>query len=66
MKTVEIRVPDEVMTRLENLLTTQGTGYVSVNTNDVLGREALLTDLLILGLDALDAGETSFPDDVDD
>jgi hypothetical protein len=66
MKTVEIRVPDDMMTRLENLLASQGTDYVSVNTNEVAGREALLTDLLILGLDALDAGETSFPDDDED
>lgn len=66
MKTVEIRVPDDMMARLEKLLTAQGTDYVSVNTNEVAGREALLTDLLILGLDALDAGETSFPDDADD
>ena len=66
MKTVEIHVPDDVMKRLENLLATQGTGYVSVNTSEVTGQEALLTDLLILGLDALDAGETTFPDDVDE
>jgi hypothetical protein len=66
MKTVEIHVPDDIMVRLEHLLATQGTDYVSVNTNEVVGREALLADLLVLGLDALDVGEAEFPDDIDE
>lgn len=64
MKTVEIQVPDEVMKCIEHLLATQGKNYVSVNTSEVAGREALLTDLLILGLEALE--EADFPDDLED
>jgi hypothetical protein len=63
MKTLQINVPDEVMARLEKLATEQGgDNYVSVNTNEVNGRDGLFTDLLILGLDELQAGEAEFPD----
>ena len=62
MKVLKINVPDDVMARLEKLATEQGNGYVSVNSNEVSGRDALFTDLLILGLDELEAGEADFPD----
>lgn len=66
MKTLEIHLPDDVMERLEKLIAQQGTNYASVNTTELTGRDALLTDLLILGLDEIEAGETEFPDDVED
>ncbi len=66
MKTLQINIPDAVMERLEKLVTEQGgTDYVSVNSDEIGGRDALLTDLLILGLDELDVGEAEFPDDKD-
>jgi hypothetical protein len=64
MKTLQINLPDEVMARLEKLANEQGgDSYVSVNSSEVNGRDALFTDLLILGLDELEAGEAAFPDD---
>ncbi|RKZ45670.1 MAG: hypothetical protein DRR16_10085 [Candidatus Parabeggiatoa sp. nov. 3] len=64
MKTLQINVPDQLMERLEKLASEQGgENYVSVNSNDVNGKDALFTDLLVLGLDELDAGEAEFPDD---
>ncbi len=67
MKTLQINLPDDVMERFEKLAREQGgTHYVSVNTNEVTGHDALLTDLLILGLDELEVGEAEFPDDVED
>jgi hypothetical protein len=66
MKKLEVSLPDDVVARFEKLFVEQGgNGYVSVNSNDVSGRDALVTDLLILGLDELAAGEAEFPDDVD-
>jgi hypothetical protein len=63
MKTLQINLPDEVMERFEKLLAKQdGDNYVSVNTDEVSGKDALLTDLLILGLDELQAGEAEYPD----
>ena len=67
MKTLQVNLPDEVMKRIETLAAEQGgPNYVSVNSNEVRGYDALLTDLLILGLDELDVGESQFPDDVED
>ncbi len=64
MKTLQINIPDHLMERLEKLASEQGgENYVSVNSNDVNGKDALFTDLLVLGLDELDAGEAEFPDD---
>ncbi|OQW93161.1 MAG: hypothetical protein BWK79_12625 [Beggiatoa sp. IS2] len=63
MKTLEVQLPDEVIARFEKLVASRGEGYVSVNTDEVGGRNALLTDLLILGLDELEAAESDFPDD---
>jgi hypothetical protein len=63
MKTLEVHLPDEVVVRFEKLVASRGEDYVSVSTNEVKGRDALLTDLLILGLDELEAGESEFPDD---
>jgi predicted transcriptional regulator len=64
MKTLQINLPDEVMARLDKLANEQGgDSYVSVNSSDVNGRDALFADLLILGLDELEAGEAAFPDD---
>jgi hypothetical protein len=66
MKMLQINIPDELMNRLEKLAVEQGgSNYVSVNTNEIKGKDALFTDLLILGLDELEAGEASFPDDED-
>jgi hypothetical protein len=66
MKKLEVSLPEDVVARFEKLFVEQGgSNYVSVNTNDVGGRDALFTDLLILGLDELAAGEAQFPDDVD-
>ncbi len=67
MKTLQLNIPDDVMVRIEKLAAEQGgPNYVSVNSNEVQGRDALLTDLLILGLDELDVGESQFPDDIED
>lgn len=64
MKTLQINLPDAVIERFEKLATEQGgDNYVSVNTNEVSGQDALFTDLLVLGLDELEAGEAEFPDD---
>lgn len=65
MKTLEINLPDNVVARIEKLAAEQGDGYASVNSTEVTGRDALLTDLLVLGLDELAAGEDDFPDDAD-
>lgn len=67
MKTLQINLPNDVVERFEKLAKEQGGDhYVSVNTNEVNGYDALFTDLLILGLDELEAGEAEFPDDVED
>lgn len=66
MKTLQINLPDAVIARFEKLALQQGSSYVSVNSTEVSGKDALFTDLLILGLDELDAGESEFPDDVED
>ena len=63
MKTVEVYLPDDVMRRFEKLSVERGNDYVSVNTDEVKGKDALLTDLLVLGLDELIAGESEFPDE---
>lgn len=64
MKKLEANLPDNVLTRFDKLFQEQGgEGYVSVNTDEVTGRDALLTDLLILGLDQLIDTEAQFPDD---
>lgn len=64
MKILQVNLPDEVMQRIEKLATEQnGTEYISVNTNEVRGLDALVTDLLILGLDELEVGESQFPDE---
>lgn len=66
MKMLQINIPEELMNRLEKLAIEQGgANYVSVNTNEIKGKDALYTDLLILGLDELEAGEASFPDEED-
>jgi hypothetical protein len=65
MQTIQLQIPDEIYQRLEKLVAAQGADYASVNT-DLTGRDALLTDLLVLGLDEIDAGEEEFPDDVED
>lgn len=66
MKTLQINLPDAVVDRFEKFALQQGSNYVSVNSSEVSGQDALFTDLLILGLDELDAGEAEFPDDVED
>lgn len=63
MKTITISVPDNVAQRLDKLVNALSEDYVSVNTSEVTGQDALLTDLLILGLDEIAAGEAEFPDD---
>lgn len=62
MKTLQFQVPDEIFERLEKLAQ-QRADYASVNT-DLTGRDALFTDLIVLGLDEITAGEEEFPDDV--
>ncbi len=62
MKTLQINLPDEVAARFEQLAAAQGDDYASVNTSEVTGRDALFTDLLVLGLEELTAGEEAFPD----
>lgn len=67
MKTLQLNIPDDVMVRIEKLAAEQGgPNYVSVSSNEVQGLDALLTDLLILGLDELEVGESQFPDDIED
>jgi len=63
MKTITISVPDNVAQRLDKLVDALSEDYISVNTSEVTGQDALLTDLLILGLDEIAAGEAEFPDD---
>jgi len=63
MKTITISVPDNVAQRLDKLVDALSEDYISVNTSEVIGQDALLTDLLILGLDEIAAGEAEFPDD---
>ena len=64
MKILQVNLPNEVMQRIEKLAIEQnGTEYISVNTNEVRGLDALVTDLLILGLDELEVGESQFPDE---
>ncbi len=65
MKTLSITLPDDVIERFEKLAIQRGNDYVSVNTNEVSGRDALLADLLIFGLDELEVFDTDIPDDVD-
>ncbi len=65
MKTLQFEIPDEISQRLEDLAASSAENYVSVNT-ELTGRDALFTDLIVLGLDELDAGEDEFPDDVED
>jgi hypothetical protein len=65
MKTLQFQVPDEIAQRLEDLVAARAENYASVNT-EATGRDALLTDLLVLGLDELAAAEDEFPDDVGD
>lgn len=66
MKTVQFQIPDELHDRLEGFAAKQGSDYASVNTPELSGRDALFCDLLMLGLDEIDAGEEEFPDDVED
>ncbi len=64
MKVAQISLPDELFERIERLAAEQGgPDYVSVNTDEVRGYDALLTDLLILGLDELEVGEAQFPNE---
>jgi len=66
MKPLQINLPDDVIERFEKLYKEQGgDNYISVNTNEVKGHDALFTDLLVLGLDELEVGEAEFPDDVE-
>ncbi|GEM_PF-799613 len=66
MKTLTVNIPNTVMERIEKLAAEQGgPNYISVNSDEVRGLDALLTDLLMLGLDELDVGESQFPDDVE-
>ncbi len=65
MANIQFEVPDAIAERLNTLVAQQGAGYESVNAAGLQGRDALLTDLLILGLDELSAGENEYPDDVD-
>ncbi|MCP4700405.1 MAG: hypothetical protein GY862_26665 [Gammaproteobacteria bacterium] len=64
MKTLQFQVSDELSERLEKLAAQQGEDYASVNASELSGRDALFTDLLILGLDEIAAGEDEYPDDV--
>ncbi len=65
MANIQFEVPDAIAARLDKLVAAQGGDYESVNASDLKGRDALLSDLLVLGLDELSAGEDEFPDDVD-
>jgi hypothetical protein len=64
MKTLQFQIPDEIAARVEKLIQQRGADYESVNTSEIKGRDALLTDLVAVGLDEILAGETEFPDDV--
>jgi len=62
MKSLQVNIPDNLMERFEKLVAAQGgDDYVSVNTDEVSGKDALFTDLIVLGLDELE-DETNFPD----
>jgi hypothetical protein len=63
MKTLQINLPDDVVERFKKVAAKRGEGYVSVNCDEVRGQDALFTDLIILGLDELEAGESEFPDE---
>jgi len=64
MQKLEANLPDSVYSRLQTLFTEQGgDDYVSVNTDEVKGHDALLTDLLMLGLEQLMDTEAQYPDD---
>lgn len=65
MKTLSITLPDDVVERFEKLAAQRGEGYVSVNTNEVSGRDALFADLLMFGLDELEVSDSEIPDDID-
>ncbi len=62
MKTLQINLPDNIAERFEKLAVAQGEDYASVNTTEVTGRDALFADLLVLGLDEIEAGAAQFPD----
>lgn len=64
MKTLQFQIPDEIAARVEKLILQRGADYESVNTEEIKGRDALLTDLVAVGLDEIMAGEADFPDDV--
>ncbi|MEM7018487.1 MAG: hypothetical protein AAF512_14240 [Pseudomonadota bacterium] len=53
MKTFTFQAPDDIAERLEKLIASQGDDYASVNTDDVKGSEALILDLVMMGLDEL-------------
>jgi hypothetical protein len=64
MQKLEANLPDSVHTRLQKLFAEQGgDDYASVNSDEVKGHDALLTDLLMLGLDQLIDTEAQYPDD---
>ncbi len=64
MQKLEVNLPDSVYNRLQKLFTDQGgDDYASVNTDEVKGYDALLTDLLTLGLEQLIDTEAQYPDD---
>jgi hypothetical protein len=64
MQKLEANLPDSVHSRLQKLFTEQGgDNYVSVNSDEVKGHDALLTDLLMLGLEELLDTEAQYPDD---
>ncbi|WP_353572139.1 hypothetical protein [Candidatus Albibeggiatoa sp. nov. BB20] len=64
MQKLEANLPNIVHNRLQKLFTDQGgNDYISVNSDEVKGHDALLTDLLMLGLDQLIDTEEQYPDD---
>ncbi len=65
MANIQFEVSDAIVERIDKLVAAQGADYESVNAAGLKGRDALLSDLLVLGLDELSAGEDEFPDDVD-
>ncbi|EIJ42446.1 hypothetical protein BegalDRAFT_1566 [Beggiatoa alba B18LD] len=65
MKTIQINLPDDVLARFEKVAAQRGADYTSVNSDEVKGKDALFTDLIVLGLDDLAAGEEFYPDDVE-
>ncbi len=65
MKTIQVNVPDNVIERFEKFAQQRGDDYESVNTDEVKGRDALFTDLLMFGLDELEVNESEIPDDID-